>query len=289
MTLNRSQSKVDYTTYQIAGQVVLIDKPLAPLFAFQQGRGPHHFKPAENVNVGDLFYDEVVPIVNAWRRVRCWDGPMMHIVIDGVGQYQLHKQTQAIEQIACNLEEDAQKAEALLGLPFMLALALRNVFCLHASAVLHQNQALLFLGESGRGKSTLARLLCHAYPNQFALLADDIVPLCCGPQVKIATDFPQLKLGADAQPFVGHPSELPVRAVCILGEATPSVSIRHLNGVDSLLALVRHTVASRAFTSILMQTHFSYFANLSLPTFELSYPRHAEVVHRVVGQLWDVV
>ena len=46
--------------------------------------------------------------------------------------------------------------EALLGPALNLALAWRGVWCLHAGAVLHDGQVIVFLGVSGSGKSTLA-------------------------------------------------------------------------------------------------------------------------------------
>lgn len=45
---------------------------------------------------------------------------------------------------------------------------------LHASTVVRNNQALLLVGQSGQGKSTLSTLLCSA---GYRLLADDITPL----------------------------------------------------------------------------------------------------------------
>jgi|SRR5665213_535896 len=50
---------------------------------------------------------------------------------------------------------------------------------LHASAVYDKDQerAHVFIGQSGNGKSTIARHLCHGWPSRFSLEADDWVSI----------------------------------------------------------------------------------------------------------------
>ena len=55
-------------------------------------------------------------------------------------------------------------------MPLVLSVAAKTV--LHASAVAHEGEAILFVGASGRGKSTLASVLAT---NDGAVLADDAV------------------------------------------------------------------------------------------------------------------
>jgi serine kinase of HPr protein (carbohydrate metabolism regulator) len=55
-------------------------------------------------------------------------------------------------------------------MPLVLSVASRTV--LHASAVEHEGEALLFVGASGRGKSTLASVLAG---DDDAVMADDAV------------------------------------------------------------------------------------------------------------------
>ncbi|WP_321332911.1 hypothetical protein [uncultured Bacteroides sp.] len=55
---------------------------------------------------------------------------------------------------------------------FNIAVIGRQTVAIHASAVIYQGRAFLFLGESGTGKSTHTRLICQHYP-QAELLNDD--------------------------------------------------------------------------------------------------------------------
>jgi hypothetical protein len=93
-------------------------------------------------------------------------------------------------------------AEAVLRLPLLgavLAVALhqRQQLVLHASAVATQDGAVLFLGQSGQGKSTMAASLC-----QFGatLMSDDVAPIQIRPTEKplLQPGFPQIKLWPDA-------------------------------------------------------------------------------------------
>ncbi|HVM13174.1 MAG TPA: hypothetical protein VM287_02455 [Egibacteraceae bacterium] len=69
--------------------------------------------------------------------------------------------------------------QVLAGGPVLaLALALRGLPCLHASAVSISGQAVAFSGASGAGKSTLAALACQAGAE---LVADDTLALAVGP------------------------------------------------------------------------------------------------------------
>lgn len=62
----------------------------------------------------------------------------------------------------------------LVGPIMAFVLALRNITCLHASAVAIKDQAIALLGPSGAGKSTTAAMFARlGYP----VLSDDVVPL----------------------------------------------------------------------------------------------------------------
>lgn len=62
----------------------------------------------------------------------------------------------------------------LVGPIMAFVLALRNITCLHASAVAIEDQAIALLGPSGAGKSTTAAMFARlGYP----VLSDDVVPV----------------------------------------------------------------------------------------------------------------
>lgn len=69
----------------------------------------------------------------------------------------------------------------LAGTAFAFLLALRGYTVLHASAVSCAGRAGAFVGDSGRGKSTLAALMCR---DGAELVADDVLALDVGPPVR---------------------------------------------------------------------------------------------------------
>ena len=83
-------------------------------------------------------------------------------------------------------------AENLVHSALVLWLELAGVVVLHASAVVIGGRALVFLGPSTAGKSTLAAFLLGTGAS---LLSDDIVPLRVGPEgSSVAESLPQLRL-----------------------------------------------------------------------------------------------
>ena len=87
-------------------------------------------------------------------------------------------------------------------LPILLAgtvssflLALGGATVLHASAVAIDGAALAFVGQSGRGKTTVAALMCV---DGAALVADDLVTVDIGPPVTCTGGAVELRLRAAA-------------------------------------------------------------------------------------------
>ncbi len=70
-----------------------------------------------------------------------------------------------------------------LWIAYGLATLSHYTFPIHASSIIHDNQAILFLGESGEGKSTQSKLWIEHISN-VSLLNDD------SPIVRIVNDFP---------------------------------------------------------------------------------------------------
>ncbi|MGB1250413.1 MAG: hypothetical protein ACPG8W_07255 [Candidatus Promineifilaceae bacterium] len=237
-----------------------------------------------------LMYEEVVPLVGVQRRVICWaNAHLLRISIEQIGVYLVDQHTSAIQQLACYTQDESQLVEALLGPPLLLALALRDIFCLHASAVQYQERAILFLGESGQGKSTLARLLSEYQPQQFRRLADDIVPVSFTTRLNARLRFPQLKLDRQAQPGVQFQSEIPIGAICILGSPTPTVSITRNHAAQALLPLIRHTVAARLFPASLAKKQMSCLAQSTAPVFQLHYLREITTLPRLAQLLCQMI
>jgi hypothetical protein len=128
----------------------------------------------------------------------------------------------------------------LVGPALPLLLFARGVLCLLASAVAHAGGAVLFLGDSGRGKSTLAARL------GLRRLADDIVPCATlGGMPQALPRFPQLKLPWQ-DPKV--PERSPLLALVELdpGKGVQR-SFERLSPLAATRTLLSHTVASRLF------------------------------------------
>lgn len=75
-------------------------------------------------------------------------------------------------------------------------LALRGIFCLHASAVLIDDVAVAFVGPAGAGKSTTAAMLSRA---GVAVISDDALPFHIRPDgVWVSASYPRLRLWGDS-------------------------------------------------------------------------------------------
>jgi hypothetical protein len=90
-------------------------------------------------------------------------------------------------------------------LPILLAgtvsaflLTLRGHTVLHASAVAIDGSALAFVGQSGRGKTTLAALLCVGGAQ---LVTDDVLTVEAGPPVQCLGGASELRLRSAASPI----------------------------------------------------------------------------------------
>jgi hypothetical protein len=184
------------------------------------------------------------------------------------------------------------KQEALLGPPLMLALALQSQFCLHASAVGTTKGVIALAGESGGGKSTLARYLAEDGDAR-QLVTDDILPIDLNNRgVDVLPRFPQLKLSLEDQPAVHLPERLPLAAIFSLGDPAGSdIQARRLSAREALLVLIRHAVASRLFGKELLARHMEIFSTVAqtLPVFALDYPRAFDLLPQVARTVLDDV
>jgi hypothetical protein len=105
-------------------------------------------------------------------------------------------------------EDPAGKRELLpillAGTVSALLLNLRGHLVLHASAVAIDDIALAFVGDSGRGKSTMAALMCI---DGAELITDDVLSVDPGPPVTCIGGAPELRLRDKAAPIArAHPT-----------------------------------------------------------------------------------
>lgn len=189
-----------------------------------------------------------------------------------------------------------------------LALSKRGKRVFHASAVEIGGEGIAFMGESGRGKSTLAASFAT---NGFRFLTDDGLEVePCDDGYQILPSHPSIRLWADSQEaimgegvqlappvqftskarflagedvvFCEQPRHL--RRVYFLGEETRQEPVfQRLNPSEALIELVKHSFLLDIEERRLLAAHFDELTRLvSRPIYyRLDYPRRFEVLPRV--------
>ena len=135
----------------------------------------------------------------------------------------------------------------LFGPALILALARLGVYCLHASAYQENGAAIVFVGHSGAGKSSLARTVSARTGAQ--RLCDDITPIALrAGTLYVLPQFPQLKLSAADQNL---PEAVPLKRLVLLNAAQKGMASeqRALQQRELFGALTRHTVATRLYSA----------------------------------------
>ncbi len=185
-----------------------------------------------------------------------------------------------------------------------LALAKQGRFVLHASAVEIDDHAVAFMGESGRGKSTLAASFAT---NGFRFLTDDglllerrdnigyqIMP--SHPSIRLWDDSQQALINADVPmaPPVQFTSKArflagedvvfcdqprPLRRIYFLGTGTsPQLTFERVKPAEALIELVKHSFLLDIEERAMLAAQFDEFSNLVSQRicYRLDYPRRYE-------------
>ena len=187
------------------------------------------------------------------------------------------------------VEAGASIDELLLTGPALaVALALRGVFLLHASAVVFDGVLCVFLAESGSGKSTLA---AHLSAHGAQAVADDILPMRAQPGtglVRALGEFPQWKWTPQQQLFTsGLPQQMRWFFVQpAAGKKSAEVAIEPLGQGETLLKLARHGVATRLFNAHVLRQHQAFCQQAaSLPGAVLHYPHRRQSLNQLAACL----
>jgi hypothetical protein len=274
----------------LADRVLVADAPLAPLapFAIAESSDPLPDRYTLLTEPGDIVCRSTGWLAGAWRNVAVWrhrQGLLLRV--EGVGEFAVTTDGIAVIGPEVTPVAVAALAEALLGAPLVLALALQGVWSLHASALSADGQVIAFAGESGNGKSTLAACLNDAGQDGWRRVADDALPVSIEADGVVALPhFPQLKLTDVEQYPVDAPSSLPLAAVYVIGPQTAgqdSVSLQRLGQRQAMQALIRHTVAARLFDQPLLAAHLDFCAEAAarIPVWRLAHPHRREVLPQV--------
>ncbi|MBW4516112.1 MAG: hypothetical protein KME11_12935 [Timaviella obliquedivisa GSE-PSE-MK23-08B] len=172
----------------------------------------------------------------------------------------------------------------ILGAAMGVLLHQRGHFILHASAVAIHGAAVVFTGDKGWGKSTIAAALCQ---RGHRLLADDVVALTASDsEQQVIPAFPQLKLWLDAVTFLGnHPDDfpplvphldkrdcrlteefintvVPLQHIFVLGRGD-KVEIQRMPPQEVLLYLMRNSYITRFGEELLKSDRATHFLKLT--------------------------
>jgi len=178
----------------------------------------------------------------------------------------------------------------LLGPVMGFVLRLRGVVCLHASAVVVDDNAIALAGLPGTGKSTTAAAFaCVGYP----VISDDVVALADrGEQFLVQPGYPRVNLwpdsvrtlfgSQDALPRItptwdkryltlgenGHgfaSSPLPLEAIYILDSRDETLAapiIEELSGKEAFMALAANTYVNYLLDQDMLRTEFDVLGRL---------------------------
>ena len=226
-------------------------------------------------------------IGNRWREVVCRQASGGYrITIEDVGAFAVSRGGRRVSQI--ELSESCPKTlllEAVLGPPLILALALQGKFCLHAGAIVAAGKGVVFVAESGFGKSTLARFMGARAGGAAQRMSDDILPVTLGSSLLLALPhFPQLKLASSEQPPLSAPAEVPLHTIYFLekknSEAHGVIETRSMTRAELTVGLTANTVAARLFDQKLLANHLTFCAEAAsrVRARRLSYPRRLDLL-----------
>jgi hypothetical protein len=130
-----------------------------------------------------------------------------YLEVDNVAKYFVQAITNTITiEINPNIEDPHIINTWLYGTVFAYLLQYHGYLVLHGSAIVHDNQAVIFSGESGAGKSTLATKFV-ALGHQ--LLTDDVVAIKTNPQngkFEMIPGMAKVKLWSNALNHFGESS-----------------------------------------------------------------------------------
>ena len=214
------------------------------------------------------------------------------------------------------IEPDADSTEAnvrlfLLGSALGALLLQRGLLPLHASAIQTANGAALFVGPSGRGKSTLAAALAQ---RGYAMLSDDVAALDVDDagQVVAFPSMPYMRLWADAAAQLQRPTEgqrrvqpsldkyllpvarfcaepLPVRAIYALHVGqSPDIRLQPVDYQQRFEILANNTYRAEFLAGLgVLQTHFRLVATVAnrVPVYRMTRPNHPFLLDALVDRI----
>ena len=277
-------------TYKVCGRKLISNKKISSLSAFLMTTENENVRlRSSHLMLGDgvIIYQGISWLAEKNRRIVCAKVDQGYRVdVPEIGAFFISNDGSKIIQYSdLQARTDSSSIELehiLIGPVLMLSLALNQLFGLHTSSVRLENSAILFTGDSGFGKSTIARHLQQK--SGFARLSDDISVISKSESgFMLNTDFPQLKLSDDDQKF-DHPL-IKLSAVIALNRQSTNevISLIKLNSIEAVQVLLNHAVATQLFDKELVNLHLKFMVKLAtlIPIYKLTYPNGLEKIPKI--------
>lgn len=290
--------------YQFAGGSLVTDAWMTALSSYAlddtvSWSGDMRAPTVESLQSGTLTYSGMGWVGKAWRALECrWSAGGYFLRIRDVAAFWIAEDGRRLALAAA--EENCPMElvhETALGAPLVLALALQGVFCLHASVVQAGDQLVAFAGESGQGKTTLARYLGFESGPGWRRIIDDTLPVKFNGsgELQALPHFPQLKLADNQQPIRLVPPAVPLGALYILNTDDQRLDNRvrtvPLARSSAVLAVIQHTVGARLFDRQLLVRHLAFCEMFSakVPVRRLTYGRRLDCLPAVRTNLEEAL
>ncbi len=248
------------------------------------GLPPGSDRPADaRVHYGPVPHSLPDPVGKGWYFEATRDTFLFRVI--DTARFLVVKGQQIIIDRAPDCREDVLNT-FLMGSGFGALMHQRRLLVMHASSIQTAHGAVLFVGPSGYGKSTLLAALVD---RGYAMMADDVTAIDVESQsvpVAIAS-FPRMRLNADSATRIGYPVEslprvwhsgkylvpvenfcaeaLPVHAVFVLGvHEAPSILVEPVDSLQRFAIVANNTYRYGFMEALgLRQEHFHAAARLA--------------------------
>ena len=281
--------------YRVCGHKIITNSELRSLAAFDDKNNCDELldEVIPTLSEGEIIFEGISWLAEKNRQIICSKFDQGYLIdVPEISEYFVTTDGSKIIQMPISESNSSithlQLEYTMLGPPLMLTLALNQYFALHASSIEISGQAVLFVGESGFGKSTMAKYL----QNQSGLkrLSDDISVISNSDSIFILnSDFPQLKLKDESQNSSNDNRGLGAIIILNRQNKDAEINLTKLNSINAIEVLLNHGVAAQLFAKALANQHLKFVADLAsqIPIYRLNYPNGLDHINTIAKILKD--